>query len=101
MEDDLNLSLQSMFLTLEEKTLGLRLKSQSRIYKLFQDCLNNWRFLVTVRNYAELVRRLEVFISALINYASNPFLYGSKKRKKEYLAFVLETQDYLNKANGV
>lgn len=81
MVNNLNQNLENLFLEFETKTLKLRLKANSKIYNLFKIFLGNWRFLVTTNNLSELIRKLEIFKSALLNEAANPFLYGSKKKK--------------------
>lgn len=91
-----NLAIQEVFLEFENRTLKLRLRSQSKIYELFKVCLGNWRFLVTVENYSELNRKLQMFVTALVNQFVNPFLYGSRKRKEEYFCFLQRVQSFFN-----
>lgn len=101
MEDNLDLKLQLMFLELEKKVHRIKFKAESRIYKFFEGCFQNWRFLVTTQNYDELSRKLDVFITALFHQASNAFLYGSKKKKKEFLLLTFNIQECLNKAHKI
>ena len=91
-----DLALQEIFLEFENRTLKLRLRSKSKIYELFKTCLGNWRFLVTVKNYSELNRKLEIFITTLVNEFSNPYFYRSKKEKYEYFRFLQNVQSILN-----
>lgn len=79
-----DLEIQTLFLSFEAKTAKLKFKNQSPIYKLFQNCFGNWRYLVSTRNKTELIRKSKVYSSGLISIGDNPFLYGSKKGQKEY-----------------
>ncbi len=88
--------IQILFLTFESKTTKLKFKNQSPIVQLFYNCFGNWRYLVTVRNKSELLRKAENFSNGLVVIGDNPFLYGSKKGQQAYYSLFTQLQESLN-----
>ena len=88
--------IKSLFLTFETKTTKLKFKNQSPVVQLFFNCFGNWRYLVTVRNRSELLRKAETFSKGLVTVGDNPFLYGSKKGQQAYFSLFIQLQASLN-----
>ena len=91
-----DVDIETLFLALEAKTARLKFKKQSPIFQLFQNCFGNWRYLVTVRNKSELLRKAENFSNGLVVIGDNPFLYGSKKGQQAYYSLFTQLQESLN-----